>query len=157
MSGEIWQRPPLDRGRDDSSSHITLQLRPDSAATGPARWRSQLGRTEAALWRMVPSFREIKSHRPWRRWPVLSKIWYTAWREARVKKGQISLDCFKYRLLVRTACQCFFLLNLLPRNAFHFSGDYEGNLSFSYIFKGVFDSIWVCQGKKTNYTKVVNS
>lgn len=106
--GEIWHRPPLDRGRDDSSPHNTLQLRPDSAATGPARWRSQLGRTEAALWRMVPGFQEIKSHRPWRRWPFCPR--YDIQRDGKPewKKGQISLDCFKYRRLVRIACQCFF-------------------------------------------------
>lgn len=146
MSGEIWHRPPLDRGRDDSSPHITLQLRPDSAATGPARWSSHLGRTEAALWRIVPSFWEIKSHRPWRRWPFCPR--YDIQRDGKPEwKPRTDIS----RLFqISTACpdrlSKFLLLNLLPWNAFNLSGGYEGNLSFSYIFKVVFDSIWVCQG-----------
>lgn len=128
VSSVIWHQPPLDRGRDDSSPHITLQLRPDSAATGPARWRSQLGRTEAALWRMVPSLREIKSHRPWRRWPFcprydIQRDGKPEWKKDRYLSIVSNIDC----------------LSESPVNVFFFLiFSYETRFIYLPVMKGIY-------------------
>lgn len=83
------------------TSHYT------TAETRPARWRSHQERTEAALWRMVPSFREMKSHRPRRRWPCCPRYEIYSVTGRPSEKRHISLGCLKYRLLSKSP---FFLI-----------------------------------------------